>query len=930
MITERKILHWLQASAGKLLEAGRFANGDVLRQTQREALEAYVNYLTRTDLKVKEKLVGFFRMPTATGKTAVFLGILNEVYKLAEAAGEEIKVGVIAPRNNLLRQTSRAARKYAPDLAHKVGLYGGGRKDLSKPLTIMTYDAWVALTEAGEIGSHNIHILISDESHRGLSERRIARIYEHYQGATALVAFTATVRFDLDKSVELTHHREIYGRDVRPAIEANELSAYARVQFHVVRVKPVEDEEAKLEDNPDLLLQLRKKAWTQRNVAILRDGVDPETGDPLSDSISGFYTADIQHAIDTEAALNNDEVLAAKARRLGFDGVAIALHSKMLQREQTRRLDAFEIGRYMVVVGDEMMKEGHDHPPLKNIFDWQRGSAVDKGQIIGRALRKYFDPVRDRWLGATIIDTVIYSGHEDSSGVDAQRRRRALHYAVKAWDILDGAVIYGTGDKPRSNRDRPVDFLPSVVIDGQEVESWIEQEDVKTIKSLVDEIGTLDPDYLWLDVPDADDRSPRQKLRDERRRAGLASVAIMERLAETGVVPDGLTTGVIDGWLRNDNVKTARIEWLELVLEAYEQCETANKAPTVNLDEADNAGVTARQMLLGERDRTGLAGMAIWRKLSDTSEVPQGLTINTIQDWLYNEGQKTARTDWLKLVIEAYRVCPTVVKMLTVLDEPGPSGVTPRQKLKTEQQRTGLGAKAIWHRLSEQGKVPDGLSAGNIATWLNNDKQKTAPTDWLTLILKTYESCETAVEVLRTDLNVKDAMGVSPRQKLQSERDRTGLAAIAIWQRLSDSRMVPDGLSYQIIQTWLKNSNVSTARTDWFKLVLDAYADCETIAKAPTVLLDEEGPSGVTPRQRLKHERNRSGLATKAFWPKIIAGGKLPEGLTKTIIDSWLNNGIVKTARADWLELVMETYQSCETPQHPGLKKETKAPALRR
>ena len=61
------------------------------------------------------------------------------------------------------------------------------------------------------------------------------------------MAFTATVRFDLDKSVELTHHREIYGRDVRPAIEANELSAYARVQFHVVRVKPVEDEEAKLE-----------------------------------------------------------------------------------------------------------------------------------------------------------------------------------------------------------------------------------------------------------------------------------------------------------------------------------------------------------------------------------------------------------------------------------------------------------------------------------------------------------------------------------------------------------------------------------------------------------------------------------------------------------------------------------------------------------
>ena len=84
-----------------------------------------------------------------------------------------------------------------------------------------------------------------------------------------------------------------------------------------------------------------------------------------------------------------------------------------------------------LAVGDAMMKEGHDHPPLKNIFDWQRGSAVDKGRMIGRALRKYFDPVRDRWLGETIIDTVIYSGHEDLSGVDAQRRRRALHYAVK-------------------------------------------------------------------------------------------------------------------------------------------------------------------------------------------------------------------------------------------------------------------------------------------------------------------------------------------------------------------------------------------------------------------------------------------------------------------------------------------------------------------
>lgn len=174
--------------------------------------------------------MGFFVLPTGTGKTPLFLNICYEAQQAAIAKDDELKVAIVVPTRQLLDQTYESIREgWIPNTdMRNVGRFGDGHRQLGHDINIYTYHAWVDLTRKGRLGSHNVDILISDEAHRGTSEVRVEEIFSKFEdNGTACLAFTATYRFDDEgqKSVERTHRNKIIERDIKTCVQEGELAA---------------------------------------------------------------------------------------------------------------------------------------------------------------------------------------------------------------------------------------------------------------------------------------------------------------------------------------------------------------------------------------------------------------------------------------------------------------------------------------------------------------------------------------------------------------------------------------------------------------------------------------------------------------------------------------------------------------------------------
>lgn len=218
--------------------AGGLNEHTPLRPTQREGLEAYREFLGDPDHTDADKRAGYFEIPTGVGKTGMFVALINEVHKEAKKERKKVKTIVVVPTITLLTQTRDEFLEFAPDMVDQLGLYGDTHKNLSKPITIMTYDAWIALTESGELSHHNVDLLLTDEAHRGTSDRRVDLLFDKYGDGTVQLAFTATAHFDTQKSVQKTHKNEIFYKSLPQAVRDGELAEYIHSQLYIIRVEP--------------------------------------------------------------------------------------------------------------------------------------------------------------------------------------------------------------------------------------------------------------------------------------------------------------------------------------------------------------------------------------------------------------------------------------------------------------------------------------------------------------------------------------------------------------------------------------------------------------------------------------------------------------------------------------------------------------------
>ncbi|MCB1533112.1 MAG: DEAD/DEAH box helicase family protein, partial [Alphaproteobacteria bacterium] len=490
---KERIFHYIKQAVDKLVEQNKFDTGDEFRLTQREALRAYAQDLTDEKLTLDEKLTGFFEIPTGIGKTALFLSIIGNAYRAAKANDEEFKAAVVVPLTTLLNDTrDEDAKRFIPDLMHEIGLYGDRHHTLGKPITLLTYPAFDTLTKEGKIGPHNIDLLITDESHRGTSENLTDNVIKIYEEAhTAMLGFTASAEFDDEKSVYNTHKRKIYSKKIGQAVkEGDQLTEYIQTQNFVIRVAPKDEEELKdifgdAVADSDYQTRMKQAAWNKAMVQHLRDGRDERTKDPLTDNQGAFYTQDTTHANALGKALNQDPVLQQRAAAQGYKGVAAVVHTNGIpEKERKRLIKEYKAGKYMTLVGDSMFKEGFNHPPMKTVFDYMRGSLVDKVQVLGRGARRWWNEKKERYEGLTFIDSIVYVGSDDPEE-DALYEARARRHAVLASKVMDGEA-YALSPKEQEKEKRlhasgKLGGRAKVIFpDDDNIKEYVDLEDLQT------------------------------------------------------------------------------------------------------------------------------------------------------------------------------------------------------------------------------------------------------------------------------------------------------------------------------------------------------------------------------------------------------------------------------------------------------------------
>ena len=135
---------------------------------------------------------------------------------------------------------------------------------------------------------------------------------------------------------------------------------------------------------------------------------------------------------------------------------------------------------------------------------------------------------------------------------------------------------------------------------------------------------------------------------------------------------------------------------------------------------------------------------------------------------------------------------------------------------------------------------------------------------------------------------------------LKAEVKRSGISATKLLKELSD---VPDGLSAQMIISWLGERN--SARLDHYQYVVDGWA---SMPNAPKKLKAKK-----IKRIRLTAERVyklRAMMKETASPLSFIFKNdksKIPEGLTYAVVRGWLNG--VRTASEDHYNYVLRHFQ---------------------
>lgn len=349
---------------------------------------------------------GYISLPTGYGKTVLFA-------KLIEAIG--MKAIILSPTRKILKQTHGAFGRFAPEV--DISNYFSGSKDLSGTVINTTYQSLPSLIDHGRINPDEIDIVIGDEIHTALGEKRY-EIFKKFPNALK-IGLTATPYFG---QLEGYRERGIVRAD-EPWIklfencihemtmeDAMELGILAPLDIHLVKTnvnvgKVNVNASGKYEER-DVRRFLDTHVRSNLVVGMIKGldampeniGLDQEQVAQITEiheKIKGKKTAifgfSIKHA----------QELAQILREKGVS--ALAVYGEMSDQRQNEVFDAYESGKTQVIIGVDLIRLGWDSPSTEvGIYLAPTQSGVVAVQELGRVLRPF--PGKEKAIAIQLVD----------------------------------------------------------------------------------------------------------------------------------------------------------------------------------------------------------------------------------------------------------------------------------------------------------------------------------------------------------------------------------------------------------------------------------------------------------------------------------------------------------------------------------------------
>lgn len=278
-------------------------------------------------------------------------------------------------------------------------------KDIGKQVTVTTYDSLILGLKDGSLDPAVFDLVILDEAHRGLSEKRQEAIKSF--DTSFVFGFSATPTFTESKSLDRLLGEPIYEVKVREAIESGLLCGVSvMIAKTEVDLSSVELDSSGQYQQRELEEALNTQALTQSAFDLYRKMFDEQQ--------AIVFCVGVQHA-------------KAVAKVFMEAGVSAAVvWGAMPDYERDRILKAYQQGEIKVLTNVDVLTEGFDAPEASVCFNLApTGSLVRAEQRGGRVLRT--DPKRKDKV-ATVVEFL----HQDS---------RSRISPILFSEILNDAVV---------------------------------------------------------------------------------------------------------------------------------------------------------------------------------------------------------------------------------------------------------------------------------------------------------------------------------------------------------------------------------------------------------------------------------------------------------------------------------------------------------
>lgn len=352
---------------------------------------------------------GYIKLPTATGKTAIYAHTINEITREAHKQGEALKTLILVPGRDLVDQTVgvnteaegaeedteellRGFAKFAPDKI--ITEYHGGKKDLSGDVVVMTYQSLNRAIDGQRFDTSMFDVIVGDEIHCALGVTTKNNLLKTMENKIT-IGFSATTEYGINKKVKDLLPTEIYRMELRDAIESGYL---APVRALAITTNDKIIASGRNEFKEEELLKLIESEWRNKTAVTIAKEFIEEGQQGIITCLPG---ENLRHAREMAARLSGTEATdqnTGEKRNIHCEVVA----GEMTARQRKDLYRRFETGEVDVITAVDLLNEGWDSVTAKFLINLRPTTSQVLGvQRLGRILR----PGKDGEL-ATIVEFI--------------------------------------------------------------------------------------------------------------------------------------------------------------------------------------------------------------------------------------------------------------------------------------------------------------------------------------------------------------------------------------------------------------------------------------------------------------------------------------------------------------------------------------------